>query len=211
MVRSFAVFLLASMFPLGASAHSGSDASDGGGANGIDAAPKQRAAQLLFSDRELITQDGKRVKFYSDVLRDKTVVIDFIFTRCTEACPTQTARLAAAQSMLPDASTRRIAFVSISVDPEHDTAAELKAYAARFGIASGWTFLTGSRDDVHAVLRRIGQLTMSPRSHATLYLLGNVNTGHWMKLHPDSDPRDIASRLRALANEEGAVDRAASH
>ena len=168
-----------------------------------EASPRERAARIFFSDRPLVTQHGGRVAFYSDVLRDKTVLINLIFTQCTDACPTQTARVAAAQSLLPDAASRGITFVSISVDPAHDTPQMLAEYANRFGAKPGWTFLTGSKADVEDVLRRIGQLAPRRESHTTLFILGNVKSGHWIKVHPDSDPEDIARYLRSLAAETG--------
>src|SRR4029450_4145977 len=81
--------------------------------------PKLRAARLFFSDRKLVTQHSETVAFYSDVLRDKVVLINFIFTQCTDSCPTQTARLAEVQSLLADVIGRGVLLVSISVDPEH--------------------------------------------------------------------------------------------
>jgi protein SCO1/2 len=169
-----------------------------------EAGPKQRAARIFFSDRRLVTQHGETVQFYTDVLRDRTVLIHFIFTQCTDSCPTQTARVAAVQSLLPDAARRRIAFVSISVDPEHDTPQALDEYATRFGARPGWTFLTGSKANVDDVLRRVGQLAPSRESHTTLFILGNVKSGHWIKVHPDADPKDIAAYLLSLAAETGA-------
>ena len=170
-----------------------------------EASPKQRAAQIFFSDRPLVTQHGERVRFYTDVLRGKTVLIHFIFTQCTDSCPTQTARVAAVQSLLSDAASRGIAFVSISVDPEHDTPHALDEYASRFGARPGWTFLTGNKTDVDDVLRRVGQLAPTREAHTTLFLLGNVKSGRWIKLHPDSDPADIAGQLRSLAAETSAL------
>lgn len=129
-----------------------------------EASPKQRSAQIFFSDRPLVTQHGERVRFYSDVLRGK-VLIHFIFTQCTDSCPTQTARVAAAQSLLPDAASRRIAVVSITVDPEHDTPHALDEYARRFGARPDWTLLTGNKTDVDDVLRRVGQLAPTREAH----------------------------------------------
>ena len=83
----------------------------------IASSPKQRAAQIFFSERKLLTQRGEEVAFYSDVLRDKVVVIDFIYTQCTDSCPTQTARLAEVKSLLGDRLGHGVLLVSISVDP----------------------------------------------------------------------------------------------
>ena len=167
----------------------------------IASSPKQRAAQIFFSERKLLTQRGEEVAFYSDVLRDKVVVIDFIYTQCTDSCPTQTARLAEVRSLLGDRLGHGVLLVSISVDPEHDTPQVLREYAAGFGAGDGWVFLTGSKANVDDVLRRLGQLTQTREAHTTLLILGNVATGHWMKVGPDRTPAEIAQQARALADE----------
>jgi protein SCO1 len=163
--------------------------------------PKQRAARLFFSDRQLVTQHSETVAFYSDVLHDNVVLINFIFTQCADACPTQTARLAKVQSLLADVIGRGVLLVSISVDPQHDTPPVLREYAARFGAGDGWLFLTGAKADVDDVLRRLGQLAPVREAHTTLFLLGNAKTGHWIKVHPDAAPDVIARQMRVLKAE----------
>jgi cytochrome oxidase Cu insertion factor (SCO1/SenC/PrrC family) len=163
--------------------------------------PKHRAARLFFSDRRLVTQHGEAIAFYSGVLRDKVVLINFIFTQCTDACPTQTARLAEVQALLADLIGNGVSLVSISVDPEHDTPRALSEYAARFGAADGWLFLTGAKADVDDVLRRLGQLAPIREAHTTLFLLGNAKTGHWIKVHPEAAPEEIARQMRLLEAE----------
>ena len=167
----------------------------------VTLSPKQKAARIFFSDRRLLNQRGDEVAFYSDVLRDKVVLINFIFTQCTDACPTQTARLAEVQSLLAERVGRDVALVSISVDPEHDTPQVLREYAARFGARDGWVFLTGSKSDVDDVLRRLGQLAPSREAHTTLFIVGNVAAGHWMKVHPDAAPSEIARLVRSVAQQ----------
>ncbi len=163
--------------------------------------PKQRAARIFFSDRRLVTHRGEEVAFYSDVLRDKVVLINFLFTQCTDTCPTQTARVAEVQSLLGERVGRDVELVSLSVDPEHDTPEALRDYATRFGARDGWIFLTGSKSDVADVLRRLAQLSPTREAHTALFILGNVKTGHWMKMHPDAAPKDIARHLQWLAAE----------
>jgi len=163
--------------------------------------PKQRAARVFFSDRRLLTHRGEEVAFYSDVLRDKVILINFVFTQCTDTCPTQTARVAEVQSLLGERVGRDIELVSISVDPEHDTPEVLRDYATRFGAGDGWIFLTGKKPDVDDVRRRLAQLSTTREAHTTLFILGNVKTGHWMKMHPDAAPKDIARHLQWLAAE----------
>jgi cytochrome oxidase Cu insertion factor (SCO1/SenC/PrrC family) len=163
---------------------------------------KQRAARMFFSDRKLLTQDGRTVAFYSDVLRDKVVLINFIFTQCTDSCPTQTARLAQVQPLVAHLG-QGVSLVSISVDPENDSPAVLREYAARFEAREGWVFLTGAKRDIDDVLRRLQQLAPVREAHTTLFLLGNTRTGRWLKVHPDAPPDEIARQLHLLAAETG--------
>ena len=169
-------------------------------ATAADDAPVERAARLFFSDRRLVTQDGREVAFYSDVLKDRVVLLNLVFTHCEDACPTQTAKVAAVQALV-GASDPALRFVSISADPERDTPDALAAYATNFGAGPNWTFLTGRKSDVEDVLRRLGQSTSDPASHSTLFLAGNAATGHWLRVHPDARPAYIAAQLRSLAAE----------
>lgn len=205
----FFLFLLASSQAIHAHPghvhpESGSGIADDPKAPATAAGPKERAARLFFSDRKLVTQNGDRMAFYTDVLRDKAVLISFVFTQCTDACPTQTARVAEVQALLGDRVGRGVSLVSISVDPEHDTPTVLKEYGARFGARDGWTFLTGAKSDVDDVLRRLGQLVPIREAHTTLFLLGNARTGHWLKVHPDAAPDEIARLMRTLDAESSA-------
>ena len=165
-------------------------------------APVERAARLFFSDRRLLTQDGREVAFYSDVLKDRVVLVNVMFTHCADACPTQSAKVAAVAALV-GASDPTLRFVSISADPERDTPDALAAYAANFRAGPNWTFLTGRKSDVDDVLRRLGRWAADPASHSTLFLAGNAATGHWLRVHPDATPAYIAAQLRSLAAESG--------
>jgi protein SCO1/2 len=157
-------------------------------------------AREYFTNTVLVTQDGKDVRFFEDVLRDRVVVVDFIFTRCTSACPLLTQKLLQARAAL--AGTVDAHFVSISVDPEHDGPAQLREFARKQGAAGpGWTFLTGRKPDVDLVVKKLGQYVEAPEDHSTVFIAGNARTNHWMRLRPDSPPAVIAAQLRRLAEE----------
>ena len=104
----------------------------------------QRWGKSYFPDAKVVTQDGKTLRFYDDLIKDKVFVISFLFTTCKDICPLATARLAELQDKLGDSMGRDIFFYSISIDPETDTPARLKQYADAFGAGPGWLFLTGS-------------------------------------------------------------------
>ncbi|HEY7585315.1 MAG TPA: SCO family protein, partial [Candidatus Deferrimicrobiaceae bacterium] len=110
-----------------------------------------------FTDLKLTTQDNRQVKFYSDVLKDKVVLLSFIFTDCDEACPLMMKTFFEVQTLLGDRAGKEIFLVSISVDPETDTPEALKAYGERYRAGPGWTFLTGEKRNVDWVVYKLGQ------------------------------------------------------
>jgi protein SCO1 len=103
----------------------------------------------------LTSQDGTRVTLGG--YRGKVVAVTFIFTSCKDSCPLLTAKMAQVQDALGADFGAKIAFVSITVDPERDTPDVLKRYAQAFGAnPAGWAFLTGTPDAIKDVARRYG-------------------------------------------------------
>src|SRR5260221_13727878 len=123
------------------------------------AADNARWGADYFPNVTLITQDGVKVRFYDDLLKGKSVVIDLIYTHCVDACPLETARLAQVQKKLGDRVGKDIFFYSISIDPDHDTPEVLRAYMKQFHVGPGWTFLTGKKEDIIFLGRRLGLYT----------------------------------------------------
>ena len=91
-----------------------------------------------FPNVPLVTQDGERVRFYDDLIQDKVVVINFIFTSCNDVCPAETARLRQIQEQLGDRVGRDVFMYSISIDPERDSPEVLKRYSETFSAGPGW-------------------------------------------------------------------------
>lgn len=152
-----------------------------------------------FPNVLLTTQDGKEVRLWDDLLKDRSVVINFIYTRCSASCPLETAKLAEVQRLLGDRMGRDVSFYSFSIDPERDTPAELKAYAERFHAGPGWLFLTGKKADIELVRRKLGQAARAGQDrltdHSTTLMIGNVATGQWMRDSSTDDPRYVAAMV----------------
>jgi protein SCO1 len=105
--------------------------------------------------RTLIDQDGRPFSFAH--LADKTVLVNFIFTSCPMKCPTQTLALLGIQRALPPSMRPRVRFVSVTVDPDRDSASVLKRYATSMGVdLSGWSFVTGTSKDLDRLYRYYG-------------------------------------------------------
>ena len=149
-----------------------------------------------FPNVDLTTQDGLVVHFYNDLIKNKIVVIDLIYTHCVDACPLETARLAQVQQMLGDRVGKDIFFYSITIDPKRDTPQVLKEYAEKYHAGPGWLFLTGKKEDIDLLSKKIGLYSApNPRNrdgHIAAVLIGNEATGQWMRNSATDNPRFLA-------------------
>lgn len=161
--------------------------------------PGTRDARTYFTDTQLLTQDGKSVRFYSDVLQDRVVLINVVYTHCEDACPLITKKLNDVRAKLDERAAKEVWFVSISTDPERDSPQALKKFAAAQGVdPARWVFLTGDKANIDQVLRRLGQMAPSAEQHSTLLIAGNVGAKRWSKIRPDAPVTAIAERLKVL-------------
>ena len=143
--------------------------------------PVLSPAERYFSDVELIDQDGQKLRFYSDVLKNKVVVINTFFTTCTSICPPMNRNFEKMQDALGDRLGKDVFLVSISVDPETDTPTRLKEYGRRFHARPGWMFLTGKKVNVDWALYKLGQYVETKDNHTSIFIIGNEPKGLWKK------------------------------
>ena len=159
-----------------------------------------RDAQTWFTDTVLKDQDGRELRFYSDVLKGKVVMLNVIFTHCNDACPLITRKLREVREAMGPALAAQVTFVSLSSDPLNDTPEVLKAFAQKQGVdGPNWLFLTGDKASVDLVLGRLGQFLPSPEQHSTQLIAGDVAGKRWSKIRPDAPPAAIAQRMQLLA------------
>jgi len=124
--------------------------------------PREMIRKRHFPNLQLNTHEGKKVLFYDDLIKDKKVIINFMFTTCAKACPLVTANLVKVQRMLQDRIGHDIHMYSITLDPGVDTPSQLQRYAAQHGIGSGWLFLTGKSADIELLRRSLGFVQRNP-------------------------------------------------
>jgi protein SCO1/2 len=147
----------------------------------------------------VVTQDGRSVRFYDDVLKGKIAVISFIYTSCRDICPLVTARLSQVEDKLGDVVGRDVFFVSISIDPDTDTPEKLKEFAAAFGVGEpGWSFLTGKRQDIDLIRHKLGERSSKLAAHRNEILLFNDATGEWERASAFGDLDVLAMTVRAM-------------
>ncbi len=161
---------------------------------------QQDKARSYFTDLSVVDQDGQERRFYSDVLKDRVVLINFIFTSCDHACPMITQHLVSVKDQLGHDLSRRIHFISISVDPERDTPEALRTFMKKqeVDMQPSWEFITGDKVNLDTIIKKLGQYTESIDGHSTLLLAGNVNNSHWMKIQANLPPQAIAEKLKLL-------------
>lgn len=161
-----------------------------------------------FPNVALTTQDGKMVGFYDDLLKDKVVAIDLIYTHCKYSCPLETARLAQVQRLLGDRVGKDVFFYSLTLDPERDTPEVLKAYAEKFHAGPGWLFLTGAKEDIRLVARKLGLLSFDEApvnrdGHTPELMVGDVAAGTWMRNSALDNPRLLANFISSFLGPRG--------
>jgi cytochrome oxidase Cu insertion factor (SCO1/SenC/PrrC family) len=139
--------------------------------------------KMNIPDTELLDQNGRKIHFYTDLVKGQTVVINFIFTTCTTICPPLGATFARVQKELGDKVGRDVRFISISVDPATDTPERLKAWGAKFHAGEGWTFVTGNKPQVDELLRALGASSARREDHSPTVLIGNDAHGTWTRTY----------------------------
>ena len=160
-----------------------------------------RALRQHFPNVLLLTQDGKKVRFYDNVIKGKIVLIQFMFANCDGYCPMVTPNLAKVQKELQKQPIKNLSIVSITVDPQHDTPEVLKEYAKRFHAQPGWQFLTGSKSDIDWIRRELGVYDPDDRKleHMNILTIGEEPTGRWIAVQGLQRPDAIAYTVRLMA------------
>ncbi len=148
-------------------------------------------------DVKVSDQNGNQLNFYSDLVKGKTVAINFIFTTCTAICPPLTATFRKVQQGLGEHANKQL--ISISVDPTTDTPERLHDFAAKFKAGPGWTFVTGDKAEIDSLLRALGAAVASRNDHTPMILIVNDVTGYWTRIYGLSPPATVVKVIGEAA------------
>lgn len=170
------------------------------------ARPPSLAAQRgWLPNVPLVTHTGETVRFYDDLIRDRTVLFNFFVVACPDGtCPSATANLRAAQDLLGDRMGRDVFFYSISLRPAEETPAVLREYASLFNPKPGWLFLSGAPQDIDFLRRSQGFVDNDPERdkdvtlHTAMARYGNDRLERWGALSVRSSAKSIASTFKWL-------------
>lgn len=158
-----------------------------------------------FSNILLYTQHGKPVRFYEDLVKDRTVVINLMFVGCSDICPASTAALAQVHELLGQRMGSDVTLLSISIDPVGDTPAHLKGYWEAFGARPGWLFLAGRPHEVERLRRDLGLYDLDPRidaditQHSGIVTIGNDRANRWVAVPALMHAGQLASTILRVA------------
>jgi len=162
------------------------------------AAEASSLSSMNIPDEQVVDQNGKELKFYSDLVKNKTVAINFIFTTCTAICPSLAATFRRVQQ---DATARgvEVQLISVSVDPTTDTPERLRDFATKFKAGPNWTFVTGDKARIDAVLQALGAAVSIKTDHTPMILIGNEASDYWTRAYGLTSPVKIVDLLTDAA------------
>lgn len=159
-----------------------------------------------FSNAIFQTHEGKKVRFYDDLIRGKLVVFNMMLEICSDGiCPNMTANLVRVQEALGKRVGKDIFMYSITLLPEHDTPKTLNAYAKAFGVKPGWTFLTGTSKDTEIIRRRLGFYDLDEKkdadksTHTGMLRIGNDAYDRWCMMPALSTPKMIKDAILSMS------------
>jgi protein SCO1/2 len=162
-------------------------------------AVEAKPVEVKLLDMELLDQDGRKVRFRSDVIGDRIVVIDSFFTTCGLICPILSAIFADLQEQLGDRLGKEVALVSISVDPNTDIPPRLKEFAGTWEAKPGWVFLTGQKTSVDRVLDGLGLYSADFAAHPAAFLVGDGKSGEWTRFYGFATPEELLGKVDELS------------
>jgi len=166
--------------------------------------PPGSAGKMVIPDIEVLDENGNALHFYSDLIKGKTVAINFIFTNCTTICPPLAATFARVQKEMGDKVGKDVHFISISVDPLTDTPERLKAWGAKFKAGPGWTFVTGDKQEIDRLLNALGASVSRREDHSPAVVVGNDLKGVWTRTYGLARPAQLVGLIMDVI--EGKVD-----
>ncbi|MEP7294951.1 MAG: SCO family protein [Burkholderiales bacterium] len=140
----------------------------------------------------LIDADARPVRLRELFASDDPVMVNFIFTTCSTICPVMVRVFADVPSRL-GAAAKNLRMISISIDPENDTPAQLKSYAKNFGSDLQWRFLTGRLEDIKNVQRAFDVYRGDKMSHEPLTLIRHARAKTWVRIDGFANPDELAS------------------
>ena len=161
-----------------------------------EADSKTSISKMVSSEYHLQDHNGNEV-LLADIIKDKVVVMNFIFTSCKTICPPMGANFAALKDQLGDRANDNLTMLSVSLDPATDTPERLKAWKQNFDKSDDnkWTLLTGDKNTVDQLLKDLGVFTPLIEEHAPIIVMGSANNDEWIRTNGLASPEVLAGKV----------------
>jgi len=162
---------------------------------------REKLQARYFPNFELTTHEGKKVRFYDDLIKDKIVVINFMYAQCEGICVPVTQNLKRVQNLLGKRVGRDIFMYSITLKPDEDTPEKLKHYVQMHKLKPGWTFLTGKSDEIALLRKKLGfsdakaKLDKDVTNHIGMIRYGNEAHQWWAMCPGQANPPWIVESI----------------
>lgn len=158
---------------------------------------KTTTAEYVLPKLKLVRDDGKRVSLPDELNDGRAVVINFIYTSCTQICPVTSRTFMQLQEKL-GSDVKQMHLVSISIDPEQDTPPVLREYAKRFEAGKGWNFYTGTTDASIATQRAFDVYRGDKMNHAPVTLLRAAPGKPWVRIEGFASADELLNKYREI-------------
>lgn len=163
------------------------------------AVAEPKLAEIRLPDGlKLQNQDGLEMDLRRDVIGDRVVAVNFVYTSCTTVCPVTSSIFSMVQRDFGARLGSEVALVTITVDPARDTPHRLQTYAKNFNPGNDWNWLTGDKTSVDRALRAFGAYTPAFEDHPAMVLIGDEKNDKWYRLYGFPAPEAIEEKLSEL-------------
>jgi len=158
-----------------------------------------RGVKVRIPDLKLRDQDGNEIHFYSDLIKDKIIVLTFFYTSCNYLCTMQGKVFSELQSLLGDRLGKSVFLISVTTDPVRDKPQQLKAWGARYKLRPGWTLVTGDVSEMNKLLIRFTGNKAGAEMHLPATFVGNDKDGRWTSAVGTFAPQEILGAVNSVS------------
>jgi protein SCO1/2 len=155
--------------------------------------------QIPIPDVLVLDQNGEEKRFYSDLIKNKVVVLSFFFTKCVSVCPAMSVALSKLQSNLGDLMGKEVFIVTVTKDPETDRPQQLKEWGRAVGVKPGWTMVTGESNVIEKIVRDFTGDRLGRDFHNTVFILGSDRSGEWTDLPQFTTVSELRRQIDLMA------------
>jgi cytochrome oxidase Cu insertion factor (SCO1/SenC/PrrC family) len=160
---------------------------------------KPAPVALPVPDIEVVNQDGRHVRFNSQVVDGRIAIVTGFFTSCSSMCPITQEKLSQVAKLLGPRLGKDVVIVSVSVDAENDTPARMKDWGEKFHIGPGWTLLSGKRDQVDTLLKSLGLFVELRQRHQSALMVGSTASG-WVRISSWTSAEKLAKLAESMTS-----------